>query len=245
MPSSSGKFSSPLASSCSPWCSGSLRTSCLLAFGAVLVAIILHASAEALVRYLEGSESLEPDGRKHRHLRGIARSDRPVRDPDPLAIRQRDGASSLRARYPSPRASASGASPTTCRKCSQSMPTGGFAARIAGIGGVILSGLGDMLLVLIAGMYIAASPGSTREGLVKLFPIRSPRTGGELAPGLWASSQALADVAADRDGVRGRSLHAGLLADRPAFALRAWAHRRAGGFHPVPGPDLRRACPPS
>lgn len=43
-------------------------------------------------------------------------------------------------------------------------------SRAAGIGGTILGGLADALLVVIAGIYIAASPQVYRRGLVKLFP---------------------------------------------------------------------------
>lgn len=46
---------------------------------------------------------------------------------------------------------------------------GGFVARIAGIGGAILNGLADFVLVVIAGIYVAANPGIYRTGLVKLF----------------------------------------------------------------------------
>jgi predicted PurR-regulated permease PerM len=49
-------------------------------------------------------------------------------------------------------------------------PTGGLAARLAGIGGAILNGLANFLLVVIAGLYIAADPRLYTRGLVKLFP---------------------------------------------------------------------------
>jgi len=47
----------------------------------------------------------------------------------------------------------------------------GLMSRIAGIGGAVLGGLADFVLVLIAGIYIAASPRTYRRGLVKLFPV--------------------------------------------------------------------------
>jgi predicted PurR-regulated permease PerM len=50
-------------------------------------------------------------------------------------------------------------------------PGGGFVSRLAGIGASIVGGIADFLLVVIAGVYIAAAPRIYRKGLVKLLPI--------------------------------------------------------------------------
>jgi len=77
-------------------------------------------------------------------------------------------------------------------------PGGGFVARMAGIGTAILGGLADFLLVVIAGLYIAADPGIYRKGLLKLFPPRQhERVGSSLdavgqALKLWLVSQMIA-----------------------------------------------------
>jgi predicted PurR-regulated permease PerM len=74
----------------------------------------------------------------------------------------------------------------------------GMLSRIAGIGGVILGGLTDFVLVVIAGLYIAASPRIYRTGLVKLFPpSQHERVEGSLeavgrALKLWLVSQLIA-----------------------------------------------------
>jgi predicted PurR-regulated permease PerM len=77
-------------------------------------------------------------------------------------------------------------------------PGGGFVARIAGIGGMVLGGLADFFLVVVAGLYIAASPRLYRRGLVKLFPVGQHRrveesldAAGE-ALKLWLVSQLIA-----------------------------------------------------
>jgi predicted PurR-regulated permease PerM len=49
-------------------------------------------------------------------------------------------------------------------------PGDGFVTRIAGISGTILGGLANFVLVVIAGIYIAAAPRTYWAGLVKLFP---------------------------------------------------------------------------
>jgi predicted PurR-regulated permease PerM len=78
---------------------------------------------------------------------------------------------------------------------------GGFVSRLAGIGGTILGGLADFLLVVIAGIYIAASPRTYRKGLVKLFPVgQHDRIEGSLAAAgealkLWLVGQLIAMTA--------------------------------------------------
>jgi predicted PurR-regulated permease PerM len=64
----------------------------------------------------------------------------------------------------------------------------GFVARLAGIGGTILSGLADFVLVVIAGIYIAAAPRTYWIGLVKLFPTTQH---GRIESSLHAAGRAL------------------------------------------------------
>ncbi|WP_046863716.1 AI-2E family transporter [Microvirga massiliensis] len=77
-------------------------------------------------------------------------------------------------------------------------PGGDFVARIAGIGGAVLSGLADFLLVAIGGIYIAAAPRTYWMGLVKLFPaaqhdrIESSLTAAGRALRLWVIGQLIA-----------------------------------------------------
>jgi predicted PurR-regulated permease PerM len=77
-------------------------------------------------------------------------------------------------------------------------PGGDFVARVAGIGGTVLSGLADFLLVAIAGIYIAAAPRTYWMGLVKLFPatqhhrIESSLTAAGRALRLWVIGQLIA-----------------------------------------------------
>jgi predicted PurR-regulated permease PerM len=64
----------------------------------------------------------------------------------------------------------------------------GLMSRLAGVGGAVLGGLADFVLVVIAGIYIAASPHTYRKGLVQLFPIgQHERAEGSLS----AAGQAL------------------------------------------------------
>ncbi len=80
-------------------------------------------------------------------------------------------------------------------------PGGGFVSRVAGIGGAILGGLADFFLVVIAGIYIAANPTIYRRGFVKLFPVGQharvedslQATGRALR--LWLTSQLIAMAA--------------------------------------------------
>jgi predicted PurR-regulated permease PerM len=159
----------------------------LLAFGAVLVAIILHASAEALVRYLNVPSRwslMVASIVIFAALLGVIAL---------FGTQIRSQFASVMERLPFAVDNLTnnlGIGPVTddLSKMLDSVPTGGLAARIAGIGGVILSGLGDMLLVLIAGIYIAANPRLYARGLVKLFPIRHHE---QVESSLKASGQAL------------------------------------------------------
>jgi predicted PurR-regulated permease PerM len=75
---------------------------------------------------------------------------------------------------------------------------GAFVARLAGIGFTVLGGLADFLLVVIAGVFIAADPKIYREGLLKLFPpSQHERVRGSLdasgeALKLWLGAQLIA-----------------------------------------------------
>jgi predicted PurR-regulated permease PerM len=75
---------------------------------------------------------------------------------------------------------------------------GAVVARLAGIGATVLGALGDFLLVVIAGAFIAADPTVYRDGLVKLFPpsqherIRSSLDATGEALKLWLVAQLMA-----------------------------------------------------
>ncbi len=75
---------------------------------------------------------------------------------------------------------------------------GAFVARLAGIGMAVLGGLADFLLVVIAGVFIAADPSVYRDGLVKLFPpsqherIRGSLDASGEALKLWLGAQLIA-----------------------------------------------------
>jgi predicted PurR-regulated permease PerM len=169
----------------------------LLAFGAVLVAIILHVCAEALVRYLHVPErwslSLATLIIFAAFLGLIALFGTQIRlqvanvfERLPLAI---DTVSKDL-----------GLGPVTddLSKMLDNVPAGGLAARLAGIGGTILGGLGDFLLVVIAGIYIAAAPRLYKQGVIKLFPMHHhERVESSLAAAgealrLWLMSQLIA-----------------------------------------------------
>ncbi len=73
-----------------------------------------------------------------------------------------------------------------------------IAARLAGYGTAFLGGLADFLLVIVAGVYIAANPKIYRKGLVKLVPpSQHERIGSSLdavgqALKLWLAAQLIA-----------------------------------------------------
>jgi predicted PurR-regulated permease PerM len=74
-------------------------------------------------------------------------------------------------------------------------PGGSFVSRLAGIGAALVGGLADFVLVVVAGVFIAADPKVYREGLVKLFPpsqherVRSSLQASGQALRLWLGSQ--------------------------------------------------------
>jgi predicted PurR-regulated permease PerM len=141
----------------------------LLAFGAVLVAVVLHALADVLVRYLHVPSrwglatasvvifvlAIGMLGLFGAQIRVQLAN---VAERLPFAIDSMTKELGL--------GDARG-------QLSQMLgmgPGGGFVSRVAGIGGTILGGLADFFLVVIAGLYIAASPKVYRSGLVMLFP---------------------------------------------------------------------------
>ena len=159
----------------------------LLAFGAVLVAILLHSAAGALERYLR-----VPD----RWSLTVATLVIFVVFLAIIALfgtQVRAQFSGVVERLPSALdnfAKNLGIGPVSddLSEIMNNAPTGGMAARLAGIGGVILDGFADFILVVIAGIYIAAAPRLYAQGFVKLFPIRHHE---KVESSLEASGQAL------------------------------------------------------
>ncbi len=146
-----------------------LRDVLLLAFGSVLVAVILHAFADVLVRYARVPErwgltvattvvlvvflglSVLFGAQMRVQLAAVAE-----RLPLALDSFTRDlGIGAVSDQLPQMLGMDSG---------------GAIMSRVAGIGGMILGGFADAILVVIAGIYIAANPAIYRRGLVKLFP---------------------------------------------------------------------------
>lgn len=169
----------------------------LLAFGAVLVAIILHTCADLLARYL------------HVPRRWSLTAASIVIFALSLCVialfgtQIRSQIANVAERLPSAIDAFStnlglGEVTDDLSEMLNNVPTGGMAARLAGIGGTILGGLTDFVLVVVAGLYVAASPHTYFRGLIKLFPIRhhervesSLRASGE-ALRLWMISQLIA-----------------------------------------------------
>jgi len=143
----------------------------LLAFGAVLVAIILNASADALVRFLRVPE------RWSLMIAGLVIFVAFVALGILFGTQVRTQFSNVVERLPFAvdnfaKNLGLGAVSDDISEMMTNAPAGGLAARLAGIGGAILNGLGNFLLVVIAGIYIAADPRLYARGLVKLFPKR-------------------------------------------------------------------------
>jgi predicted PurR-regulated permease PerM len=141
----------------------------LLAFGAVLVAIILHAAADALVRYMR-----VPD-RWGLTVAGLVIFVAFIGLAALFGTQVRAQFSNVVERLPFAVDNFSknlglGSVSDDIAEMISNTPTGGLAARIAGIGGAILNGLANFLLVVIAGLYIAANPRLYTRGLIKLFP---------------------------------------------------------------------------
>lgn len=169
----------------------------LLAFGAVLVAIILRALADVLVRYLRVSERWSLGAasllifalflviavmfgtQMRSQLANVA-------EQLPFAVDNFSKNLGL------------GAVTDNLNEMLRDVPSGGIASRLAGIGGTILGGLTNLVLVIVAGVYIASAPRTYLQGAIKLFPMRhhervesSLRASGE-ALRLWLVSQLIA-----------------------------------------------------
>jgi predicted PurR-regulated permease PerM len=159
----------------------------LLAFGAVLVAVVLHAFADLLSRYafvprrwsltvatlivfaIFAAVLVSFGAQVRAQLAGLT-------ERLPLAIDSFSRELGFgEVSHQIPQALGMG-------------PGGGFISRLAGIGGSLMGGLADVLLVVIAGLYIAASPRVYRQGLVKLFP---PSQHDRVETSLDAAGQAL------------------------------------------------------
>jgi len=169
----------------------------LLAFGAVLVAIVLHAFAGLLVRYLRVPERWSITVASLLIFTVF------------LVLALMFG-TQMRSQFANvseqlPRAIDNlsenlgfGEVTDNLNQMLQDVPSGGIASRLAGIGGTILGALTNFVLVLVAGIYVAASPRTYLQGAIKLFPIRhhqrvesSLRASGE-ALRLWLISQLIA-----------------------------------------------------
>jgi predicted PurR-regulated permease PerM len=141
----------------------------LLAFGAVLVALILHTAANALVRYLRVPE------RWSLTVASLIIFAAFLAMAALFGTQVRAQFSNVVERLPFAVDNFSknlGIGPVSddIAEMMSSTSTSGLAARIAGIGGTILNGLANFLLVVIAGLYIASDPRLYTRGLVKLFP---------------------------------------------------------------------------
>lgn len=159
----------------------------LLAFGSVLVALILRASADLLARYLRVPENWSLWVASliiFAMIIGLIAL---------FGTQIRAQFSTVVERLPDvvddfTKNLGFGAVSGDLTEMMNAMPTGGLASRIAGIGGAVLAGLADFLLVVLAGLYIAASPRLYKEGLIKLFPKPQHE---RVASSLDASGQAL------------------------------------------------------
>lgn len=169
----------------------------LLAFGAILVAIILRSSAEALVRYLRVPE------RWSLALASFIILGLLIGLLALFGTQIRSQLSDVIQRLPQAvdnfsRSLGLGPVSDDLTDMINAETAGGLAGRLAGIGGTILGGLGDFALVVVAGLYIAASPRTYIEGSVKLFPerhherVRSSLHASGEALKLWLMAQLIA-----------------------------------------------------
>ncbi len=169
----------------------------LLAFGAVLVAIILHSAANGLHRYLRVPDRWSLTVASllifAAFIAMIALFGAQVQSQFSNVVERLPFAIDNFAKN-----LGFGSVSDDISEMMSNTATGGFVARVAGIGGAILNGLANFLLVVIAGIYIAADPRLYRRGLVKLFPMRhharvesSLETSGQVLR-LWLISQLIA-----------------------------------------------------
>jgi len=169
----------------------------LLAFGSILVALILRASADLLARYLRVPESWSL------WVASLIIFAMFIGLIALFGAQIRAQFSTVVERLPFVVDNFSknlgfGAVSDNLTEMMNAMPSGGLASRIAGIGGAVVGGLADFLLVVIAGLYIAASPRLYKEGLIKLFPkpqherVESSLDATGEALRLWLMSQLIA-----------------------------------------------------
>lgn len=159
----------------------------LLAFGAILIAIILSASAEALVRYLHVPK------RYSLLLASLIILAIFIGSGILFGTQIRTQFANVVEQLPSALSDFTknlglGAIRGDVSEILDSLPASGLAARLAGIGGTILGGLTNLILVVIAGIYIAASPHVYTKGFVQLFP---PHYHERVESSLAASGEAL------------------------------------------------------
>jgi predicted PurR-regulated permease PerM len=152
------------------WVLWHLRDVLLLAFGSILVAVVLHAFSDVLVRYARVPERWGLTAATLIILVSF------------LALGVLFGAqirlqlASIAERLPFALSNFTkelglGDITSQLPQMLGMGPGSGFISRVAGIGGTILGGLADFFLVVIAGIYIASNPRIYRRGLVKLFPV--------------------------------------------------------------------------
>jgi predicted PurR-regulated permease PerM len=169
----------------------------LLAFGAILVAIILHALADALVRYLR------VPSRWSLTLASVLILSLFIGLLALFGTQIRTQLSDVIERLPQAidnfsRTLGLGQVSDDLSTMLDAETAGGLASRLAGIGGTILGGLADFALVVVAGLYIAASPRIYIEGAIKLFPerhherVRSSLHASGEALKLWLMAQLIA-----------------------------------------------------
>lgn len=170
----------------------------LLAFGAVLVAVVLRAFADVLARWTSLSE------RWSLTLAGLIIFVAFVGVLALFGAQIRTQIAMVSERLPvaiDGFARDLGLGPVT-----EQLPdmlqgsSSSVVARLAGYGRAFLGGLADFLLVVVAGIYIAANPKIYRDGLVKLFPqsqherIESSLDAVGEALKLWLGAQLLAMI---------------------------------------------------
>jgi hypothetical protein len=115
-------------------------------------------------------------------------------------------------------------------------------SRVASYSMTIIGALADLLLVLVAGVFLAADPTLYKRGVVQLFP-SSQHEGRERARYLRSGIAIVAQGAARRNGACRPADRARFVAYRSPLASWAWPHRRIRRVHSISRPDSRRrAC---
>jgi Predicted permease len=142
----------------------------LLAFGAILVALVLHALGDALARYLRVPPRFSLAVASilvFMLFLGLAWL---------FGSNIRAQMSNVAEQLPAAldafgRKIGIGPVSDSLSEMMSEIPSSGIAQRIAGIGGLLLGGFTDAVLVVITGIYIAAAPQLYVKGLVQLFPV--------------------------------------------------------------------------